>query len=341
MGPSIVRRLRRSWHPRLAGGACRLVRVIGVLGALGLILVGCLAPLSRPSPPEAMTSPVSSTARDHVPAFSHVFVIVMENKEYGDVIGSPAAPYLNRLATAHGSADRYYAIRHPSLPNYLALISGSTQGMTTDCAVCSFAAPNLVDQLEQHGHSWTAYVEDLPRPCFSGPFAGSLVDWLRGSVYVRRHNPFMYFDDVRDDARRCGQVVPLSHFSADLAAQHLPDFVWISPNLKHDMHSGSVRAGDDWLAAFVPPILETSAWRENGVLFITWDEGKSDQGCCGNAAGGHVPTLVVAAAGRPGFHSPLPYTHYSLLRTVEDAWGLELLGHSADSTTTPMADFFS
>jgi acid phosphatase len=275
-----------------------------------------------------------------IPAFDHIFVIVMENKEYGDVIGSNAAPYENKLAQTFASADRYHGVAHPSLPNYLALVSGSTQGRTDDCATCSFDAPNLVDQLEARGKSWAAYEEGLPAPCFNGPEAVSVVERVIGGGYVRRHNPLMYFRDVSGNPARCSRVVPLTAFADDVTAGRLPDFVWITPNLRHDMHDGSVAEGDAWLLTIVPSILDSPAWQNNGLLVITWDEGTTNAGCCGSAAGGHVPTLVLAAAGKRGYHSAVPYSHYSLLRSIEDAWQLGHLGHAGDPQTSPMADFF-
>jgi len=306
-------------------------------------LTSCI-PLDRPAstaPPTAGPPiPAGSGAAAAIPPFSHVFVIVMENREYGQIIGAPDAPYLNQLASTYGLARRYYAITHPSLPNYLALLSGSVQGIANDCPTCEVEAPNLVDQLERHGRTWIAYVEDLPAPCFNGPFAGGPGSVLGTSGYVRRHNPFMYFRDIGRDPSRCQHVVPLTRLDADLASGYLPTLVWITPNLEHDMHSGSTREGDIWLSGLVPRLLASPAWQNGGVLFITWDEGQTNDGCCGNAAGGHVPTLVIAARGRRAFASDQPYTHYSLLRTIEEAWQLGYLGHAADPTTRSMADFF-
>ncbi|MGH2458992.1 MAG: alkaline phosphatase family protein, partial [Chloroflexota bacterium] len=320
------------------------LRLFAVAALTLLLLVGCAAsgsppPTPRPASPETEVS-LAVTPPGTVPHVSHVFVIVMENHEYGEIVGSSEAPYFNQLANTYGLANRYYAIRHPSLPNYLALMSGSTQGMTDDCGTCSVDAPNLVDQLEAHGKTWGAYLEDLPAPCFNGASAGGPLALVGRGTYVRRHNPFMYFANIRDNPARCDRVVPLDRFSEDLSHDRLPDFVWITPNLRHDMHSASIRAGDDWLASFVPKILDSSAWRNGGVLFITWDEGTTDAGCCGNAAGGRVATLVIAPNSKPGYRSETPYTHYSLLRTVEDAWQLGHLGHAGDPTTNPMADFF-
>src|SRR5207248_5793255 len=122
----------------------------------------------------------------------------------------------------------------------------------------------------------------------------TLVNRLMGTGYVRRHNPFAYFRDIEADGRRCRAIIPMTTFSADLSSRDLPDFVWITPNVRHDMHDGSVADGDAWLAHVVPEILASAAWKDHGVLIITWDEGTTTEGCCGSNGGGHVPTLVVA-----------------------------------------------
>ena len=307
-----------------------------VLAALAAIVLGC-APLTRPgSPSSATVRVVPGVPARHL--FSHAFVIVEENHSYDQIIGSASAPYINVLARSYGLATNYYAVSHPSLPNYLALVSGSTQGMTYDCADCSFNAPNLVDEFARRGVTWKAYLEGVPRPCYDLGGAGSALDWLRGNYYVRRHNPFMYFQDIATDPARCNQVVPFEQLATDLQSDTVPDFVWITPNLAHDMHNGSVAAGDAWLAALIPTLLRSAAWRDNGAIFIVWDEGTTSEGCCG-VSGGHVPLLVITP-GRPPARSATPYTHYSLLRTLEELWGLNLLGRSGDAETRPILDLF-
>jgi len=310
-----------------------------VLLVFAAFLLGGCARLTPP--PTAI--PNTTVVRPGAPPrnlFTHAFIIVEENREYGDIIGSPQAPYINHLAATYGLATDYYAVTHPSLPNYLALISGSTQGMTYDCADCSFDAPNLVDEFARHSITWKAYMEGLPSPCYNGTSAGSALDYARGSYYVRRHNPFMYFQDVANSPSRCQNVVPFSQFAADLRSGQVPDFVWITPNLANDMHNGTIRQGDDWLAEHVPAILRSNAWKNGGALFIVWDEGTSNNGCCG-ANGGRIPVLVITPGEPPSTRSATPYTHYSLLRTIEESWGLDLLGHSGDATTQPLSGFFT
>jgi phosphatidylinositol-3-phosphatase len=267
-----------------------------------------------------------------LPAFSHVVVIVMENKECGDVIGNRRAPFLNTLASRYALATSYFAIRHPSLPNYLALTGGSTFGIASDCTACRVRATNLVDQLERAGLSWKAYMEGLPRPCYRGAVAGR---------YAKKHNPFVYYDDVVSNPARCSRVVPLANLRSDLDSGELPAFSWITPDSCHDMHDCGVAAGDRFLAGLVPRLLR--AIGPKGVLFITWDEGESDsvRGCCGTAVGGRVATIVAGPLARTGVAVGVPYDHYSLLRTIEDAWQLPELRNAGCPCTRPLTALFA
>jgi hypothetical protein len=297
-----------------------------VLLLIGL-LAGCAPATTRQAPlPAASQSVEGAVAR--VPAFNHIFVVVLENKEYDHVIGSRQAPYLNSLARQYGLAAKYYAIAHPSLPNYLALIGGGTFGVASDCTDCWVAQPSLIDQLEAAGKSWKAYMEDMPGPCFVGDAA----------LYRQKHNPFIYYNGVRGDPARCEKIVPFGQFADDLKGGALPNYAWITPNMQNDAHDGSLGDADAWLKNWVPQILASPAWRDGGALFITFDEGKSYAGCCQNEGGGQVATLVISPLGKPGYQSEVTYSHYSLLRTIEDAWQLPELGAAA--TATPMADFF-
>ena len=266
----------------------------------------------------------SGAAAAPVPNFSHIFTIVMENKEYGSVIGNSSAHYLNSLAQQYALATNYDGVSHPSLPNYLALTGGDTFGIHSDCTSCFVNQPSIVDQLEAAGKSWKAYMESMPTPCFVGD---------AGSLYRQKHNPFIYFDTVRTNATRCGKIVPYRQFTADAQANTLPDYVWITPNMCNDMHDCSVSTGDSWLRSEVPKILASPAWQQNGALFITFDEGSSSTG-----GGGHISTLVISPLGKPHFQSSVAYNHYSLLRTIAEAWGLPPLGKAANAA--PMSDFF-
>ncbi|SRR5581483_2530316 len=256
----------------------------------------------------------------------HIVVIVMENHEASSILGSSEAPYLNRLARRSVLLTNEYAIRHPSLPNYLALVGGSTFGVTSDCTDCSVDARNLVDQLERKGISWKAYMESMPRACFTGAFAGT-----SPNEYAKKHDPFMYFDDVRTSEKRCARVVPFGRLTKDLK-RGLPQFAWITPNECHDMHSCSIATGDAWLKVWVPEILP--ALGTDGILLLLFDEGSSDASCCSlPTGGGHVVAIVAGPGAKQRTKIETEVDHYSVLRLIEDEWGLKRLRHAGDDTT--------
>jgi len=255
------------------------------------------------------------------PGAGHVLLLVLENHSFGQIIGSPDAPYLNGLAQKYGLATNYQGISHPSLPNYLALTGGSTFGISSDCTSCHVNAPSLADQLEAKGLTWKAYLEGMPSPCFQGATSGS---------YAKKHNPFLYYDDVSGNQARCRRsIVPLASLSGDLAGGTLPDFSFIVPDQCHDMHSCAVADGDSWLASFLPGLLNSPPFQAGGVLFITFDEGSSDN---------HVATLVIGPRIQAGARFNAAYDHYSLVRTIEDVFGLGYLQHASDPGKTSLAD---
>ena len=169
-------------------------------------------------------------------------------------------------------------------------------------------------------------MEGMPAPCFRGVQAGR---------YVKRHNPFAYYVDVASSASRCRRVVPLTQLSSDLAKRAVPRFVWITPDLCHDMHSCPIGDGDRFLAGLVPTLQRAVGAR--GAIVITWDEGADHAGCCLHAAGGQIPTIVAGPAARAGARSFVAYDHYSLLRTIEDAFGLPHLRGAACPCTRPLS----
>jgi phosphatidylinositol-3-phosphatase len=172
----------------------------------------------------------------------------------------------------------------------------------------------------------------MPSNCYLGAL-------YRG--YAMRHNPFAYFTELRNDPARCAaHVVPFRSFSSDISTGQIPNFSWITPNLCNDMHDCSAATGDRWLSGVVPQILASQAWREGGLLFITFDEGSSARGCCGTAAGGQIVTLVISPLSKPGYVSTVAHTHYGLLRTIEDSWHLGELDNAACSCSQPLFEFF-
>lgn len=265
------------------------------------------------------TRPVSSVAKPGVSAYhgSRVIILVEENTAYSQIIGSPSAPFLNALARGGTLLTSYYGVTHPSLPNYLAMIGGSTFGIRSDCTACRVNATNLVDQLQAAGISWRAYLQGLPAACSSVPYAGA---------YAKKHNPFMYFEDISDNSARCHNVVPFQQFAKDLAANRLPRFVFISPDIKHDMHSGPVSVADQWARTLYTQVRGSYAWREPTRFIVTFDEGTTNAGCCnGLASGGQVATIIAGPGVSAGARDARPSSHYSLLASVEALFGLPRL----------------
>ncbi len=261
---------------------------------------------------------------------AHIAVIVMENEEYGDIIGSPSTPYINSLARSYALAGSMYATTHPSLPNYLALTGGSTFGIDSDCTACAVSQRSIIDQLTSAHISWKAYMEDLPQRCFSGAGAGD---------YAKKHDPFIYYTRVADRPARCAQIVPLTELAGDEHAHTLPTFIWITPNLCHDMHNCAASVGDRFLATLLPPLLRSLGSR--GILFLTWDEGTTDDGCCRLASGGHIATIVAGPGARRGAKLSTPVDQYSILQTIEDLLGLPRLRGAACACTPSLRPLLS
>jgi hypothetical protein len=255
--------------------------------------------------------PGAARARGGVPPFAHVVVIVFENKERESVLGNPAAPTFNRLARDYATLGRYYGVAHPSLPNYLALVSGSTHGITSDCTSCVVAGRSLAGTLAAAHRIWKTYAEGLPRAGFTGASAGR---------YAKKHDPFLYFREVVTRPSWRVRVVPLTALRTDLSRDRLPDFALVVPDLCHSMHDCAVATGDRWLASVVPPLLQLP----DSVVFVVFDEGTTNV-----RGGGHIPALALGTAVHPGFRYDALTNHCGLLRTIEDAWSLPRLGCSA------------
>ncbi len=229
-----------------------------------------------------------------MPRLAHVVVIVFENEERASVLGSGAAPTFDGLAARYAEATDDRAVAHPSLPNYLALVSGSTHGVTDDCESCAQTGPTIGTLLTERSRSWASYAEGYP----SGP------------RFAKKHVPFLYFPAGRSHVRPLGAFDPA----------HLPAFSFVTPDLCHDMHDCSVATGDSWLATFVKPLLTI----KRTAVFIVFDEGSSDLG-----GGGRVALLVAGTVVKPHSRFTAPTSHYGLVRTIEAALGLPRLGLSA------------
>ncbi len=294
------------------------------------VLTGTATPVVAGAAAQNNGVPVSGSGK--VPAFDHIVVIMMENHGFPEVIGSSLMPNLNALAKQYVLLSQYYAIRHPSLPNYIGLFSGDTYGITKDCTTCYLNQPNLADRIEASGRTWKDYQEDMPSPCFVGS----------SGDYQQKHNPFMYFDDIRLDAARCSQsVVPLTQLDADLAANRLPNFAFIMPNMCNSAHDCSLETADKWLGAMVSKLQNSPALGQNSLIVVLFDEyDGNNASCCGlpARAGGQVSALLISPLAKPGFNDSAPYSHYSLLKTILAAWSLPDLGNTALPHTSAILD---
>jgi phospholipase C len=283
------------------------------------------------NPQAAIATPIATlppvpSGKSGIPNFDHIVLIMLENKDYQTVMDGTQMPLLATLAKQKVLLSNYYAVAHPSLPNYIALMSGSTQSITSDCTTCFLNQPNLADEIEASGRTWKAYLEDLPSPCFVGD-SGS---------YAQKHNPLLYFDSIRLNATRCDRsILPLTSLDSDLANKTLPNFSFIMPNLCNSGHDCSATVADTWVNAMVTKLQGSPALGNNSLIVVAFDEGsnKDTSSCCGlpTTAGGQVAVVLISPTALPDMTDNTPYSHYSLLKTILTAWNLPDLGQSAQA----------
>ncbi|HND49169.1 MAG TPA: alkaline phosphatase family protein [Anaerolineales bacterium] len=307
--------------------------VIAVL----LVLTGCdsfLGTSPTKIPPTSTSTPAPTALpipKPLVPNFDHIVVFMLENEDFEGVIGNVDMPVYNKLADENILLTQYYAVGHTSLVNYIALISGETFGINTNCTDCYIDSPSLPDLIEASGRTWKTYQEDMPSPCFIGS----------DITYAQKHNPFIYFDPIRLDTARCEKsVVPLSMLKNDIDAGKLPNFIFITPNICNDAHDCTLGVADQWLGKQLDVLIPAlDAEGPNYMIISLFEEGYGNESCCGmpeNNAGGHVPAVILSPMAKSSFKDDMPYSHYSLLKTISNAWGLPYLGHAADEETSIM-----
>ena len=273
------------------------VRLIGTLLATLLIATAC----QSGAPPGASGGPASASPSP-TPAAKHVFTIVLENTSYQQAL---AQPYIASLAQKYSVATNYHAVANPSLPNYLAMTSGSTYGIRDD-GYHRLPAGGVGTELTKANISWKAYMEGFTGDCFNSPYP-----------YALKHNPFAYYGGACP-----ANVVPMTDLTTDLNG-NTPQLSWITPGLCNDGHDCGVRTADRWLAQVVPQITGSQAWQQNGVLYIVWDES--------SATDTRVALVVIAPSFRGQITTPLD--HYSLLATVSDQLGVPRLGQAQQAAS--------
>src|SRR5664279_5332091 len=274
----------------------------------------------------ALLMTLTAVAYAQIPASHHVVVVVEENHDYSQVIGTGAMPYLNSLANQYGLATQYYADTHPSIGNYFMMTTG--QIITNNDNYNSVVtADNLVRHLLAAGLTWKSYAEGLPSVGYVGGDTG---------LYARRHNPFTYLSDVFNSTTQKLNLVPFTQFPIDLNNSALPDISFIIPNLINDAHDGTLQQSDAWLQANIAPLLSNSAFLQDGILIVVYDESASDN----THGGGRIVAVVAGPNVIPATQSSIFHQHESLLRTIMEAVGLTSFPGAA-ATTADMHEFFT
>jgi hypothetical protein len=243
-------------------------------------------------------------------------VIVEENNSYSAIIGNSQLPYINSLATTYGLETNWWGVSHPSLPNYLGMVSGSIWNNPADTTPQdgTYAGPTFVDELAANGIGWKAYIEDMPKAC-------DLTDTFSPGYYDVNHNPFMYFDSIRNTAAQCNRDVPFTQFATDLSSGQAPPFMYVVPNLNDDMHDGTYSTADSWIHQQMQLVLASSWYTQGGIVVLTWDEGES--------GGDQIATIVISSSNH-STHVSSYGNHYGLARAIEEKYGIGLLAGSAN-----------
>jgi acid phosphatase len=280
----------------------------------------------------------STIVAAQVPKSNHVVIVLEENHSYSSVIGSSSMPYLNSLASQYGLATQYYANTHPSIGNYLELTAGQII-TNSDGYSSTITADNIVRHLLTAGKTWKSYAENLPSVGYTGGDA---------YPYIRHHNPLSYFSDVVNSSVEKLNLVPFTHFAADLANNQLPQFSFVVPNMHHNAHdcptgmstctdAQKKAAADSWLKTNMAPLLSNPAFQQDGILIVVFDEAASTDTTHG---GGHVAAVVVGPQVKRGYKSTALYQHQNMLRTMLAALGSSTYPAAA-ATATPMSDMFT
>jgi len=240
-----------------------------------------------------------------LPRPDHIVIVIEENKSFNQIIGNREAPYINELAKRGALFTQSYGITHPSQPNYLALFTGSTRGITSNACPLDLSGDNLASQLQAKGLSFTSYAESMPQAGYEGCIYGA---------YMRKHNPVANWKEL------AALNQPFSAFPANYS--QLPTVAFVVPDQRNDMHDGSIAQGDAWLKKNIEGYAQW-AMTHNSLLIVTWDE---DDGSSNN----RVATIFVGTMVRSGQYTQ-HLNHYNLLRMIAEMYGMQYLGESASA----------
>ncbi|MEO8725176.1 MAG: alkaline phosphatase family protein, partial [Acidobacteriaceae bacterium] len=280
------------------------------------------------------TPPPPPPSGGQIPSVKYFAIVVLENANYADAIGSGAMPYLNSLLPQGSLATNYYANTHPSIGNYFTITTGMQ--VTNDDAFSGVVSiDNVARELKASGKTWKSYAESIPAPGYLGGDQG---------LYLRHHNPFSYLSDLQSDPAQAANIVPFTQFTSDLNATALPNYSFIVPNVVDDGHNCATQnctegqklgQADQWLSANIAPLIANQNFISNGILVIVFDESRDDN----TNGGGKVALLMLGSHVKPGYQATATYDHRSLLGLSMTALGVSTIPNGAGSAPQ-MTEFF-
>ncbi|MGI8736553.1 MAG: alkaline phosphatase family protein [Candidatus Eremiobacter antarcticus] len=293
-----------------------VARLVLALSGCAIVLSGCAqkqTAMATQHAAAAVKKVVTAPSGQRLPRPDHVIIIVEENHSRSGIIGNREAPYMNEMAARGAVFTQSYAITHPSAPNYSALFSGETNTNGDGCPAAGIdkTAPNLGSELIAVHYTFVGYSETMPRAGYEGCGYG-----FGHASYARKHNPWVNFSNVPPESNQPLDALP--------PYERLPTVSFIVPNQAHDMHSSSIEDADDWLRARMKPLIDW-AMTHNSLVILTWDE--DDRG-----ENNRIPTILLGPMVKPGTYG-IRIDHYSVLRTIEDMYGLPHAGHSSEART--------
>lgn len=318
----------------------KFLSILSLLAILSFVLVSRLG---------------AAHASGTVPHYDHIFVIVEENHNFNTIIGNTDAPTINQLAQTFGLASNYSGVGDPSAPNYVALIGGSTFGIADDNPYYTHTvtSSSLVDQLEGANLTWKGYFQSMP---YAGYMSTCFPVRCNGvpdadTLYSSKHNGFPYFSHIQQSLQEQQKMVPATQLTQDLASGQAPNFALIVPDQCHDMHGAPplcvdsgpnnsatdqalVSQGDSYAGTLVNQITGSSLWSQGeDAIVVTFDEG--------NKLSDNIATVVITNHGPRGLKDNTSFNHFSLLLSIEQAFGLSCIQHSCDATVQSMAALFA